>query len=61
MAVRKSPKPALHSWRVYKVRKKLTEIGMVFAPTQEKAIEVACAEHNIHPFDRKRIIVRQED
>lgn len=63
MKHRKPPvkRQALHSWRVFKIRNRMQELGMVFARSQDEAIKLACEEYKIAPFEKRRIIVRQDD
>jgi hypothetical protein len=60
--VRKSKKPARReppAWEVYRLKSSPAAfLGIVYAENEESALAAAIKEHNVRPFDRKRLGAR---
>jgi hypothetical protein len=57
----KHRKPPVKRQALHKIHNRMQELGMVFARSQDEAIKLACEECKIAPFEKRRIIVRQDD
>src|SRR5262245_46899127 len=49
---KRSPPPAVHTWKVYKIER----LGLVQAASEKEAVEIASKEYQIPDYDKRRIV-----